>query len=72
LEGTFKDHLVPTDLPSAGTPSTRWSCSKPHPPVAFPSQLKTIIFSEADFGSEDMKNVNELKSQKKLTLTIKW
>ena len=26
-----KDHLVPTPLPWAGTPSTRPGCSKPHP-----------------------------------------
>jgi len=25
------DHLVPTPLPWAGTPSTRPGCSKPHP-----------------------------------------
>jgi len=27
----FTDHLVPTPLPWAGTPSTRPGCSKPHP-----------------------------------------
>jgi len=27
----LKDHLVPTPLPWAGTPSTRPGCSKPHP-----------------------------------------
>jgi len=27
----LKDHLVPTLLPGAGTPSTRPSCSRPHP-----------------------------------------
>ena len=31
LEGTFKDHLSPTPLPWAGTPSTRSGGSKPHP-----------------------------------------
>lgn len=30
LKGIFKDDLVPTPLPRAGTPFTRWSCSKPH------------------------------------------
>ena len=31
FEVNLKDHLVPTSLPWAGTPSTRPSCSKPHP-----------------------------------------
>jgi len=30
-ERDLKDHLVPTPLPWAGTPSTRPGCSKPHP-----------------------------------------
>jgi len=28
----LKDHVVPSPLPWAGTPSTRPVCSKPHPP----------------------------------------
>jgi len=29
LERTLKDHIVPTPLPRAGSPSTRPGCSKP-------------------------------------------
>jgi len=36
----LEDHLVPTPLPGARTPSTRPGCSKPHPtwPSALPGR----------------------------------
>jgi len=44
------DHLVPTPLPWAGTPSSRRGCSKPH--STWPQSLSAFLFQAVTWHRE--------------------